>query len=103
MSIKPKDLFGFADQEKITYGLGCTVSLKRNNSNDAIIRTAAVYAAKIDKDIAWYIPHYVPSMKNQQPVMKQILDKTPTELYYTERIIFRNRKDVNTENNWTFE
>ena len=83
MSIKPKDLFGFADQEKITYGLGYAVTLK--HSNDAIIRTAAVDAAKIDiKDIAWYIPHYVPSMKNQQLVMKHILDKSSAELYYTE-------------------
>ena len=33
--------------------------------------------------------------------MDQILDKDPTELYYMERIVFR--KDVNTNNNWTFE
>ena len=35
--IKLKD-FGFADQEKIPYGLGYTLTLKRNNNNDAIIR-----------------------------------------------------------------
>ena len=34
--IKLKYLFGFADQEKITYGLGYTLTLKRNNHNDAI-------------------------------------------------------------------
>ena len=34
--IKLKDLFGSADQEKITYGLGYTLTLKRNNNNDAI-------------------------------------------------------------------
>ena len=33
--------------------------------------------------------------------MDQILNKDPTELFYTERIIFR--KDVNTNSNWTFE
>ena len=100
--IKLKDLFGFADQEKITYGLGYSLTLKRNNNNDPIIRDNGVDAAKINiKDISWYIPHYTPSMENQQLVMDQILDKDPTELYYMERIVFR--KDVNTNNNWTFE
>ena len=96
------DIFGFADQEKITYGLGYTLTLKRNNNNDPIIRDNGVDAAKINiKDISWYIPHYVPSLENQQLVMDQILDKDPTEIFYTERTVFR--KDVNTNNNWTFE
>ena len=59
-------------------------------------------AAKIDiKDISWYIPHYVPSLQNQQLVMDQLLNKDPTELFYTERTVFR--KYVNTNNSWTFE
>ena len=33
--------------------------------------------------------------------MDQIPNKDPTELSYTERTVFR--KDVNTNNNWTFE
>ena len=100
--IKLKDFFGFADQEKITYGLGYTLTLKRNNNNDPIIRDNGVDASKkYIKDISWYIPHYVPNLENQQLVMDQILDKNPTELYYMERIVFR--KDVNTNNNWTFE
>ena len=100
--IKLKDLFGFADQEKITYGLGYSLTLKRNNNNDPIIRDNGVDAANINiKDISWHIPHYVPSLENQQLVMDQILDKDPTELFYMERIVFR--KDVNTNNNWTFE
>ena len=32
--IRLSDIFGFADQEKITYGLGYTLTLKRNNNND---------------------------------------------------------------------
>ena len=100
--IKLKDLFAFADQEKITYGLGYTLTLKRNTNNDAILRSVGVDAAKVViKDIGWYIPHYVPSIENQQLVMDQILNKDPTELSYMERIIFR--KDVNTNSNWTFE
>ena len=100
--IRLSDIFGFADQEKITYGLGYSLTLKRNNNNDPIIRDNGVDAAKIViKDISWYIPHYTPSMENQQLVMDQILDKDPTELYYIERVVFR--KDVNTNNNWTFQ
>ena len=80
--IKLKDLFGFADQEKIPYGLGYTLTLKRNTNNDAILRGAGVDAAKIDiKDISWYIPHYVPSLENQQLVMNQILNKDPTSCF----------------------
>ena len=100
--IRLSDIFGFADQEKITYGLDYTLTLKRNNNNDPIIRDNGMDAAKINiKDISWHIPHYVPSLENQQLVMDQILDKDPTELYYIERVVFR--KDVNTNNNWTFE
>ena len=46
--IKLKDLFGFADQEKITYGLCYTLTSKRNTNNDAILRANGTYAAKID-------------------------------------------------------
>ena len=95
-------MFGLADQEKITYGLGYTLTLKRNTNNDVVFRTNGVNAAKVVvKDIRWYIPHCVPSLENQQLVMDQILNKDPTDMFYTERTVFR--KDVNTNNNWTFE
>ena len=47
LRIKLKDLFGFADQEKITYGLGYTLTLKRNTNNDAILTSVGVDAAKV--------------------------------------------------------
>ena len=63
--LKLKDLFGFADQENITYGLDYTLTLKRNSSNDVVFRTNGVDDAKVVvKDISWYIPHYVPSLEN---------------------------------------
>ena len=100
--IKLKDLFGFANQEKITYRLSYTLTLKRISSNDVIIRGAGVDAAEEDvKDVSCYFPHYVPNLENQQLVLIQIKNNDPTELYYTERTVFR--KDVNTNNNWTFE
>ena len=82
--------------------MGYTLTLKRNNNNDPIIRTAGVDAAKIViKDIGWYIPHIKPSLENQQIMMDQLLNKDPTEMYHMERIGFR--KDVNTTKNWTFD
>ena len=82
--------------------MGYTLTLKRNDNNDPTIRDNGVDAANIKiKDISWYIPHCVPSLENQQLVMDQILDKDLTEIFYTERTVFR--KDVNTNNNWTFE
>ena len=102
VNIMLTDLFGFADQEKVIYGLGYTITLKRNNNNDPIIRGNGVDAAKIFiKDIGWYVPHYTPSLENQQIMIDQLLYKDPTELYYMERIVFR--KDVKTTNNWTFD
>ena len=75
MRIKLKDLFGIADSEKKSYGRGYTLTLKRNNYNDVIFRTAAAEAAKIVvEDISWYIPHYVPNLENQQLVLNQILN-----------------------------
>ena len=93
-------MFGLADQEKNNVWIGLRSHDKRKN--DAIIRDNGVDAAKINmKDNSWYIPHYTPSMENQQLVMDQILDKDPTEIFYTERTVFR--KDVNTNKSWTFE
>ena len=79
-----------------------TLISKRNNNNDPIIRDIGVDAAKIViKDIGWHYPHYTPSLENQQIMLDQLLNKNPTELYHRERIVFR--KDVNTNNNWTFD
>ena len=87
--INLKNLFGFADQEKITYGLGYTLTFKRNTNNDVVLRTNGVDAAKVVvKDISWHIPHYVLSLENQQLVLNQIINKDQTELYYTERSVF---------------
>ena len=33
--------------------------------------------------------------------MDLLLNKDPTELFYTERVVFR--KDVNIDNNWNFD
>ena len=102
VNIKLIVLFGFTDHEKVTYGLGYTLTLKRKINNDPIIRDNGTDAAKtVIKDIGWYIPQYTPSLENQQIMMDQLLNKDPNELYFIVRIVFR--KDVNTINNWTFD
>ena len=79
-----------------------SLTSKRKNNNDPIIRDIGVDAAKIViEDIGWYIPHCTLSLENQLIMMDQILNKDPTELYYMERIVFR--KDVNSNKNWTFD
>ena len=62
----------------------------------------AVNNAKI-KIIAleWYVPHYIPSIDQQSILIKQIKDKTPTQLYYPEGSVFM--KEVDTHFFWTFE
>ena len=99
--IRLNDIFGFADQEKITYGLGYQLILKRNTNNDAIFRTIGDEAKITIKQIEWNIMHYTPSIENQTIVKEQILNKEPTELRFLERTVFR--KNVDATNNWIFE
>ena len=59
VNIELIDLIGFADQEKVTYGLGYTLTLKRNNNNDHTIKDNGTDAAKrVINYIRWYIPHF---------------------------------------------
>ena len=51
--------------------------------------------------LEWFIPHYTPNIDQQTILLKQIKDKTPTQLYYPEKSVFM--KEVNTQNFWTFE
>ena len=69
MMIKMSDLFGFVnDLEKIIYGLGFKLILKRNNNDRALFRVNANPGAvgndgNIDiRDISWCVPSIGPSM-----------------------------------------
>ena len=98
-----KDIFGFAEhQEKATYGLGSKLTLTINTDNAVFNKDNATLIGKIKIiDIERYVPHYTPSLVQERVLMKQIVDKTPTELQYQERRVFM--KEVNTQNLWTFE
>ena len=103
MRIYLKDIIGFAEQqEKVTYGLGYKLTLTRSSDNAGLNKTNANAIGKIKiNGIEWYVPHYTASVKEQIILMKQIIDKIPTELRYVERSVFM--KEVNTQNLWSFE
>ena len=96
-----RDIFGFADQEKITYGLGYQLILKRNTNNDAIFRTIGDEAKIVINQIEFCVPHFTPSIENQTLVKEQILNKEATELKFLERTVYK--KNVDATNNWIFE
>ena len=103
VKIMLKDIFGYAEhQEKATYGLGYKLTLTRNKDDAVIDKASDVADARIKIDhIHWYVPHYTPSIQQQSTLTKQILSKTPTELRYVERSVFK--KEVNNQNVWNFE
>ena len=76
--------------------------MTRYSDNAVLNKGNAINNGKI-KFIAieWYLPHYTPSMQQQSILSEQILNKSPTEIKYPERSVFK--KEVNTQNFWTFE
>ena len=61
-----KHIFGFCeDYNKILYGMKQTLTLTRNNDNDAILRVNAAANGKVRLDkISWFMPHVMPADKN---------------------------------------
>ena len=98
-----KDVIGYAEyQEKATYGLGYKLTLTRNSDNAVLNKGNAINNAKVRINaIEWYVPHYTPSMQQQAILSKQIINKTPTQIQFSERSVFM--KEVNTQNFWAFE
>ena len=69
-----KDVFGFAEhQEKATYGLGYKITLKTNKDEAAIDRAGGIADARFKIDhIHWYVPHYTPSIQQQNIISQEI-------------------------------
>ena len=97
------DIFGFCEnQVKTTCGLGNRLTLTSNSDNAILKKGSAIHNAKIKiNSIDWYVKNYTPSIEQHCILMKQIVDKTPTELHYPERSVFM--KEVNTQNWFAFE
>ena len=89
MMIKMSDLFGFViDLEKIIYGLGFKLILKRNNNDRALFRVnadadAVANDANIDiREISWCVPSIDPSNDNRIIVQKGLIKKNNVHFSY---------------------
>ena len=102
MMIKMSDLFGFVnDLEKIRYGLGFKLILKRNNNDRALFRVNAGADANgndgnIDiRDISWCVPSIDPSNDNRVIVQKGLSKKNNVDFsYYERRTFYKNVPDA---------
>ena len=74
-----KHIFGFCDDyDKVLYGFKHTLTLARKSENDAIFRTAATAAGKVDlSKLSLFMPHVTPSVaasSNLYKVMESKVD-----------------------------
>ena len=93
MMIKMSDLFGFInDLEKIIYGLGFKLILKRNNNDRALYRVipgAIANDGNIDiRDISWCVPSIDPRNDNRIVVQTGFSKKNNVDFSYYERKTF---------------
>ena len=107
MMVKMSDLFGFVnDLEKIIYGLGFKLILKRNNNDRALFRVNANPGAVANdgyieiRDI-WCVPSIDPSNDNRIIVQKGLSKKNNVDFSYYERKTFY--KNVPNATNFLFE
>ena len=95
MMVKMSDLFGYeSDSEKIIYGLGSKIILKRNNNDRTLFRVdddpgrVANDGNIVTRDISWCIPSIDPSNNNRNIVQKGLIKKNNTDFSYFERKAF---------------
>ena len=108
MIIKMSDLFGFInDLEKIIYGLGFKLLLKKNNNDRALDRVNANPGAVANDgnieitDISWCVPSIDPSNDNRIIVQKGLSKKNNVDFSYYERKTFY--KNVPNATNFLFD
>ena len=85
-----KHIFGFCeDYDKVVYGLKHTLTLTRNNDNDAIYRNdndtagaAMVDGRVILSEISWFMPHVTPADKYKMELYKIIERKEKIPVGY---------------------
>ena len=67
-----KHIFGFCeDYDKVVYGLKHTLTLTRNDDEDAIFRENGADAGKITLNkISWFMPHVMPTDKEKMEIIK---------------------------------
>ena len=79
-----KHIFGFCgDYNKILYGMKQTLTLTRNDNNDAIFKVNAAADGRITLDkISWYMPHVIPADKDKMELYKIIERKETLPVGY---------------------
>ena len=79
-----KHIFGFCeDYNKIIYGVKQTLTLTRDNDNNAIFRAAGVDVGRIRLDgISWYMPKIIPADKEKMEIFKIIEKKEKLPVAY---------------------
>ena len=98
MMIRMSDLLGFVnDLEKIIYGLGFKLILKRNNNDRALYRVKANPGAigndgNIDiRNISWCVPSIDPSNDNRIIVQNGLSKKNNVDFsYYGRKTFYKN-------------
>ena len=108
MMVKMSDLFGFInDLEKIIYGLGFKLLIKRNNNDRALYRVNANPGAIVNdgnieiRDISWCLPSIDPSNDNRIIVQTGLSKKNNVDFSYYERMTFY--KNVPNATNFLFD
>ena len=88
-----KHIFGFCeDYDKVVYGLKHTLTLTRNNDNDAIFKSSRQAGAPavdvvvdgrvVLKKISWFMPHVTPADKDKMELYKIIERKEKIPVGY---------------------
>ena len=79
-----KHIFGFCeDYNKIIYGMKQTLTLTRDNNDNAIFRDNAVNAGKVTLiKISWYMPKVIPADKEKMEIFKIIEKKEKLPVAY---------------------
>ena len=87
-----KHIFGFCvDYDKVAYGLKHTLTLTRNNDNEAIFKTDNVDGAGNDvvvdgkvvlSKVSWFMPHVTPADKDKMELYKIIERKEKIPVGY---------------------
>ena len=108
MMVNMSDLFGFVnDLEKIIYGLGFKLLLKRYNNDRALYRVNANPGAVANdgnieiRDVSWCVPSVDPSNDNRIIVQTGLSKKINVDFSYYERKKFY--KNVPNATNFLFD
>ena len=82
-----KHVFGFCDDyDKVLYGFKHTLTLVRKDDNDAIFRTAATAAGKVNLNkLSLFMPHVIPSVIASNNLYKVIESKVDIPFSFRSR------------------